>query len=146
MQTSQAGIDLIKLAEGFCPTVYMDEDKPAIGYGCDLSPEEFAQYSGQTMTEQEATDLLKFRVQAVEAVIGKVVTATLTQNQFDALVDFVYNVGPGHFETSTLLRKLNAGDMAGAADQFTRWDIAGGKVNEGLLARRKRERAMFLGE
>lgn len=66
------------------------------------------------------------------------------QGQFDALVSFTYNLGARSLSTSTLLRKLNAGDYAGAADEFLRWNKAGGKVLTGLTRRREAERALFL--
>ena len=68
----------------------------------------------------------------------------LTQGQFDALVSFAYNVGSRALSTSTLLKKLNAGDIKGAADEFLRWNKSGGKVMPGLTNRRKAERALFL--
>jgi lysozyme len=68
----------------------------------------------------------------------------LTQNQFDALVSFVFNLGVGNFRTSTLLKKLNAGDNDGAAQEFGRWIHAGGKALPGLVRRREAERALFL--
>lgn len=68
----------------------------------------------------------------------------LTDGEEEALADFIYNIGQGNFERSTLLRMLNAGDYAGAADQFERWNMAGGKVLAGLVRRRAAERALFL--
>jgi lysozyme len=72
------------------------------------------------------------------------VRVPLSQEQFDALVSFVFNVGVGAFASSTLLRKLNAGDRHGAADEMLRWSRAGGRVLEGRLRRRRAERALFL--
>jgi lysozyme len=68
----------------------------------------------------------------------------MTKEERAALIDFVYNVGIGAFKASTLLRKLNAGDYHGAADEFARWDQAGGHVLAGLIRRRAAERAEFL--
>jgi hypothetical protein len=73
-----------------------------------------------------------------------VVKVPLTQNQFDALVSLVYNIGQTAFSNSTLLKKLNAKDYQGAADQFLRWNKGGGKVMKGLVRRREAERALFL--
>lgn len=67
-----------------------------------------------------------------------------TQDEFDALVDFAFNLGIGALAGSTLLKKLNAGDIEGAADEFLKWDHAGGKVLAGLTKRRQGERALFL--
>ena len=68
----------------------------------------------------------------------------LTQGQFDALVSFTYNLGARSLSTSTLLKKLNAGDYRGAADEFPRWNKAGGQVLAGLTRRREAERSLFL--
>jgi lysozyme len=76
--------------------------------------------------------------------VNKLVTYTINQNQFDALVDFSFNLGLGNLGSSTLLKKLNAGDIKGAAEEFLRWDKAGGKVLAGLTKRRKAERDLFL--
>ncbi|HLI61923.1 MAG TPA: lysozyme [Terriglobales bacterium] len=75
--------------------------------------------------------------------VNRLVTVPLTQNQFDALVDFVFNVGAENFARSTLLRELNAGNTAGAAAQFLLWKWAGGVVSPGLLRRRQAEAALF---
>jgi hypothetical protein len=74
--------------------------------------------------------------------VSRLVKVGLTQGQFDALVSFTYNLGARSLSTSTLLRKLNAGDYAGAADEFLRWNKAGGKVLNGLTRRREAERAV----
>jgi lysozyme len=137
-------------------TLYEDSGgRPAIGYGCDLSPDEVAQYDGRGISPQQAEDLLKFRLTAVQALIDKNVTVPLTQGQTDALNSLIYNVGPGakgiksgiieliSGEPSTLLRLLNAGDYAGCSAQFLLWDHIDGQVSEGLLARRQGEQAMF---
>jgi lysozyme len=79
---------------------------------------------------------------AVNAV-NSLVQVILTQHEFDALVDFVFNAGGHAFATSTLLTKLNAGDYAGAADQLLLWDHAGAAVVAGLLRRRTEERNEF---
>lgn len=76
--------------------------------------------------------------------MNKYVKVRLTQSQFDALVSFVYNVGVEAFRTSTLLRKLNGADYVGAAAEFKRWKMGGGKVLPGLIRRRKREEELFL--
>ena len=68
----------------------------------------------------------------------------MNQNQFDALVSLAYNIGTGAFNKSTLVKKLNAGDIRGAADQFDVWINAGGKRMQGLVNRRAREKALYL--
>ena len=81
----------------------------------------------------------------VYPTLQKHVKVELNQNEFDALADFVYNVGPENFKTSTLLRKLNANDKQGAAAEFKKWNMGGGKVLEGLVRRREKETLLFLG-
>ena len=68
---------------------------------------------------------------------------SVTQNQFDALVSFAYNLGAGALRNSTLLKRLHAGDVKGAADEFPKWNKAAGKVLEGLTRRRMMERQLF---
>jgi lysozyme len=77
--------------------------------------------------------------------VSAAVTVDLTQKEYDMLVDFAFNVGLGNFKSSTLLKKLNAGDKTGAADEFPKWNKAQGKVMKGLERRRYVERAVFLG-
>jgi lysozyme len=98
---------------------------------------------GSTITLQEATDQLASNIEGAEYVVNHVVIVPLTQNQFDALVDFVFNLGSGNFQSSTLLRKLNAGDYAGASAEFPKWNHSGGQVVAGLTRRRLAEQALF---
>jgi lysozyme len=86
-----------------------------------------------------AHDLKKF-----EAAVNNAVTVPLNQNQFDALVSLAYNIGTNAFSKSTLVKKLNANDIRGAADQFDVWVNAGGKRMQGLVNRRAKEKALFL--
>jgi lysozyme len=100
--------------------------------------------SGMTITNAEsdaifARDLVKY-----ENAVNKAVKVPLTQNQFDALTSLCFNIGPSAFAKSTLVKKLNAGDIQGAANAFLSWNKAGGKVIPGLVTRRKAERAQFL--
>ena len=79
-----------------------------------------------------------------ECTVNDAITGVLTQNQFDALVSLTYNIGSGAFKNSTLLKKLNAGDYKGAANQFDVWVNAGGKRLQGLVNRRAKEKELFL--
>lgn len=99
---------------------------------------------GYTVTLAKAEEDLSSDLRTAEGYVNKLVKVKLTQNQFDALVSFVYNVGGGNFQSSTLLAKLNAGDYAGAAEQFKRWNKAKGEVLAGLVTRREEERVLFL--
>lgn len=143
MEISLNGLNQIKKHEGFSNTVYNDvAGNPTIGYGHMLTPAE--RLAGlRYVTEAEATRLLAKDVAAAEAAVNSLVKVPLTQNQFDALVSFVYNVGTGAFSRSTLLKKLNAGDYVGAADQFGVWRLAGGRVVKGLVYRRQAEAELF---
>lgn len=144
MKTSTKGVALIKSAEGLRLKAYPDPGTGGlpwtIGYGST---------SGVTrnmlITETQAEQMLAEDLVRFERIVERQVQVPLNQGQFDALVSFTYNVGEGNFTKSTLLRKLNAGDIAGAAEQFSRWVHASGKVLPGLVKRRAAERAMFLG-
>ncbi len=144
LRTSQAGIDLIKGYEGLRLRVYRDSGGlPTVGYGHLIKPgEDF--HTGISAKKAElmlAADLL-----ATEDAVKRLVNVPMNQNQYDALVSLVFNIGAGQLQKSTLLRKLNAGDLAGAAKEFLRWNKAGGKVVEGLRRRRIAEKKMFTGE
>lgn len=142
MQTSQRGIDLIKRFEGLRLTAYPDpatgSEPYTIGYGTTRGVR-----PGMTITSARAEEMLRADLERFEAAIGRLVTARLCQHQLDALVSLTYNIGEGALRDSTLLRKLNAGDYAGAAAQFERWVHGGGKILPGLVKRRAAERAMF---
>jgi len=154
MKTSQTGLDLIKrfeqlrLAAYRCPAGVL-----TIGWGstmCDGKPVQL----GQTCTIGEADRWFRHDVEIAEADVRRAFVVPLNQNQFDALVSLIYNVGYGgkarsgigvltNGAPSTLRRKLNAGDYRGAAEQFDKWIQGGGKVLPGLVRRRAAERALF---
>lgn len=98
---------------------------------------------GDTCTEKEADEYLRGDMWISEAAVKRLVHVPLNQGQYDALCDFVFNLGEGNLASSTLLKKLNAGDYAGAREELLRWNKAGGKVLSGLDARRKAEYAIF---
>lgn len=101
---------------------------------------------GDTCTQDQAETWLLQDIQWAAHVVNSTVLPPLTQGEFDALVDFVYNVGSGNFANSTMLRLLNAGEYAAAADEFEKWDLSAGKVSAGLLRRRQAEEAVFRGQ
>lgn len=141
MEISAAGLQLIEKSEGFSSTVYNDvAGIPTIGYGHRVLPGESFP---DGITQAEAEAILANDVSSAESSVQRLVTVPLTQGQFDALVDFVYNLGGGNFAASTLLKDLNAGDYDAAANQILLWDHAGGKVQPGLQARRQAEFNMF---
>lgn len=146
MKTSKAGLDLIKEFESFRSAPYLcSAGVPTIGYGTTVYPNGIkVKLSDQKITQQLAETFLQHHVNAIEKDVLSLVKVPLTQNQFDALVSFAYNVGLGAFQDSTLLKLLNAGDIDGASKQFERWNKAGGKVSNGLTRRRNAEKALFL--
>lgn len=145
MQTSEKGIALIKQFEGCKLTAYQDSVGVwTIGYGWTQPVDGKPIRAGMTIKQETAERLLKTGLVSYESDVSRLVKVGLTQGQFDALVSFTYNLGARSLSTSTLLRKLNAGDYAGASDEFLRWNKAGGKVLNGLTRRREAERALFL--
>ncbi|HCL5584841.1 TPA: lysozyme [Citrobacter freundii] len=148
MQTSEKGIKNIKDFEGCSLTAYPDPgtggDPWTIGYGWTHPVDGKPIKPGMTIKQETADRLLKTGLVSYENDVLKMAKVKLTQGQFDALVSFAYNVGSRALSTSTLLRKLNDGDVSGAADEFLRWNKAGGKVLNGLTRRREAERALFL--
>lgn len=145
MQTSEKGIALIKQFEGCKLTAYQDSVGVwTIGYGWTQPVDGKPIRAGMTIKQETAERLMKTGLVSYESDVSRLVKVGLTQGQFDALVSFTYNLGARSLSTSILLRKLNAGDYAGAADEFLRWNKAGGKVLNGLTRRREAERALFL--
>lgn len=134
--------DIIKESEGLELRAYKcPADVWTVGWG-HTGPDV---YEGLVVTLGEAEVLLERDLRASESAINYSVKVMLNQNQFDALVSLVFNIGAGAFKSSTLLKLLNAGDFKGAADQFLRWNKSKGKVLGGLVTRRKKERELFLG-
>lgn len=144
-KTATKGIELIKEFEGCRLTAYKC---PAgvwtIGYGHTGTVDGKLIGKGMTITAAKATEMLKKDLAEFEAAVNGCVTVPITQNMFDALVSFAFNVGAGALRRSTLLRKLNAKDYEGAAAEFPLWNKAGGNVLNGLVRRRERERQLFL--
>jgi lysozyme len=137
MQLSAEGLDLIKRFEGFRSRQYTDvAGFPTIGYGHRVVPSE--SFPGG-VSQLQAASLLAADVSAAERAVGSLVKVALTQGQFDALVDFCFNLGAGRLAKSTLLHCLNGGRCDAAAEQLLLWDLAGGEANLGLKARREAE-------
>lgn len=136
------GLDLIKHYEGLRLEAYQcSAGVWTIGYGSTRGVK-----PGMVIDEAEAEHRLRVDVAFAEIAVNKLVTVDLTDDQHAALVSFVFNLGAGNFGKSTLLRKLNAGDYEGAADEFPRWCRTGGRVLAGLKRRREAEKALFLGD
>jgi len=134
-------VEMIKVSEGLRLEAYLPtpNDVWTIGYGHTKTAK-----PGMKITNKGAEALLLHDLEWVEDVIELHVEVALTQNQYDALCSFIYNLGGTNFASSTLLRKLNKGDYQGAADQLPRWNKQKGKVLRGLTIRRKEERDLFL--
>jgi lysozyme len=141
MKFSDAGMELLKRSEGFRNCVYRDAAGfPTIGYGHRLHhPESFP----NGITELQATNLLACDVRDAEQAVQRLVKVPLTQGQFDALVDFCFNLGAGRLASSSLLEDLNAGRYDDAAEQLLLWDHAGGKEIAALKTRREAEAALW---
>ena len=139
MNIGQRGIEIIKHFEGCeleaykCPAGVW-----TIGYGHIKGVSE-----GMSITQEQAEQMLLDELKEYENYINELVVVDLSQNQFDALVSWVYNLGPANLQSSTLLKVLNSGDYSGVPAQIERWNKAGGKVLEGLIRRREAESALF---
>jgi GH24 family phage-related lysozyme (muramidase) len=144
MKFSAAGMELLKKSEGFRGRVYRDAAGfPTIGYGHRLLRGELF-LNG--IDEPRATELLAGDVRQAEQAVERLAKVELTQGQFDALVDFCYNLGAGRLAASTLLADLNAGHYGEAAEQFLRWDHAGGQEDTALKTRRAAEAQLWRSE
>ena len=142
---SKTGIDLISSFEGIRLNAYDDGVGVwTIGIGTTIYPNGVKVKKGDKCTLEQAHEYLAHDMIEFEKTVNDSVKVPLSQNQFDALVSLAYNIGSGAFKNSTLLKKLNAKDYVGAADQFLVWNKGGGKVLKGLVRRRDAERALFL--
>lgn len=145
MTVSPFGVDLICGFEGKRLAAYDDGVGVwTIGFGTTVYPNGIKVMKGDTCTEAQAKTYMAHDLKKFEATVNKAVTVQLNQNQFDALVSLAYNIGTNAFSKSTLVKKLNANDIRGAADQFDVWVNAGGKRMQGLVNRRAKEKALFL--
>jgi len=141
MQPSPPLLSLIRRCEGFRPHTYTDlAGHPTIGYGHRLLPHEVFP---DGLTPEAAEALLARDADRAAEAVTRLVHAPLTQGQFDALVDFVFNLGPERLASSTLLRLLHQGCAEAAGQQLLRWDRAAGQPNAGLRARRQAEFALW---
>lgn len=137
MHLSAAGLDLLKKSEGFRDRVYSDvAGFPTIGFGHRLTPGE--SYPG-AIDLARAESILSADIASAEAAVNRLVRVPLTQGQFDALVDFAFNLGSGRLASSTLLRYLNSGKYNEAAWQILAWDHAGSRELTALKLRREAE-------
>ena len=144
-EISEYGYSIIREFEGTKNQAYKDTGGVwTIGSGTIKYPNGVAVKSGDVITNEQAEEYLKSDCKWVVSCLNKSVKVPLTQNQFDALASFVYNVGESAFNSSTLLVKLNDKDYLGAANQFDRWVNDNGKKVQGLVNRRAKEKQLFL--
>jgi GH24 family phage-related lysozyme (muramidase) len=138
---TQEGLDLIKHHEGYSSQIYIcPAGYPTIGYGhLILSHEDFS----NGITKKQAEDILRQDVQIAERAVLRLITVPLTDNQFNALVSFTFNLGGGALQRSTLRRVINRGDHAGVPQQFMRWVWANGQKLRGLIRRRGDEAILY---
>ena len=145
MKTSKAGITMIKHYEGTKLKAYKcPAGKWTIGTGSTYWPDGTPVKEGDTVTEQGAEDLLMATLAPFERDVERLVEVPMTQGQFDALVSFAFNVGTNNLKGSTLLKVFNNGGEKYAAQEFSKWVFAAGKVLPGLVKRRESERSLFL--
>ena len=145
-QVNQVGIDLIRRFEGCRLEAYPDPgtggDPWTIGYGATgpgIEP-------GVIWTQEEAEARLIEDVQRFADAVERALTVDVSDNEFAAMVSLAFNIGAGAFRKSTLLRLVNDGHFEAAAQQFERWNRAGGRVMAGLTRRRQAERDLFLSD
>jgi len=146
MRTGYNGIELIKKYEGFRSKPYLcPAGVPTIGYGATYYPGgRNVTMNDDAITKERAEDLLRDMLTSYENGVNRYVKVSLSQNQFDALVSFAYNLGNGALQKSTLLKKVNLDPCdSDITNQFNRWVRAGGRVLKGLQKRRKDEAELY---
>jgi lysozyme len=144
MAINKEALELIKSFEGLELIAYYDPvGVLTIGYGHTNMAGPPKIVPGMRITAQEASNILMNDLKKYEAAVSRHVKVPLNQNQYGALVSFTYNLGEGNLSKSTLVKKLNAKDYEGAANEFPKWNKAGGKVLKGLVRRRAAEQALF---
>lgn len=141
MKTNKEGLELLHSFEGCKLESYQDiVGVWTIGYGTTGTDIK----KGLKWTQAQVNARFEKDLKRFEEAVSNAVKISITSNQFSAVVCFAYNVGIGAMSGSTLIKKLNAGDTSGAADQLLRWNKAGGKEINGLTRRRVAERLLFL--
>ena len=139
----QAAIDIVEKFEGLRLKSYKC---PAGVWTCGVGHTGPDVSEGMVVSEDVAEEWLRVDLEDSAKTVDRAVSFPLNSNERSALISLVFNIGSGAFTSSTLLKMLNMGDRQGAADQFPRWDKAGGLVRPGLITRRHAERELFLTE
>lgn len=137
---SPTAFQLIKKFEGLrLKAYYCSAGKATIGYGHTHNVK-----LGQVITEEQADEFLKTDVELVVNDLNALIKVSLNQNQADALISFVYNIGVGAFGASSMLKKINQNKLDEVPAQFLKWVYIKGKISKGLINRRKEEANLFL--
>lgn len=136
-----AGMALTRSFEGLNLAAYIDQ-RGVWTIGCGHTGP--GVHAGLTITQEAAEAFLASDIAGAVTGVNRLVTGPVSQNQFDALVDFTFNLGCANLASSTLLRQVNAGDLAAAAKEFLLWDHVHGRVVPGLLRRRQAEMELFV--
>lgn len=142
LSLTAAGLLGIATHEGFSDTAYIpvEGDVPSIGFGSTEGVE-----LGDTITVPEALERLRRDVGNAESAIGRCVKVPLSQGEYDAYTSLAFNIGTAAFCSSTLVKRLNAGDYEGACSEIRRWVYSGGRKVQGLVNRREDEYRMCMG-
>jgi len=145
MNINEEGLQIIKDFEGFSSSVYLcPANRWTIGYGSTWDKNRKPVTKDHPdVSEKQAEKLLMQEVHHSEYAIDKLLSCELTENMYSAICSFVYNVGSGNFQRSTMRMKLNRGDYYGASAEFPKWRKAGGRILKGLVKRRAVERELF---
>ena len=137
------GLQLIKRFEGFSPTIYLDvAGLKTIGYGHLIKPHEIDAFK-VGITETKAEELLKEDIAVAENAVARLIKVPLTDNQFDALVSFTFNLGAGALQRSTLCTKLNRSEYWLVPEEMVRYVYVGGRKIPGLIMRRMAEVQLY---
>lgn len=147
MEIGKKGLDLIKKFEGWFSAPYKDPiGIPTIGYGFTyyLPSRKKVTLQDKPLTKEQGEVMLKQVLKVYEGDVLRLVKKPLTQNQFDALVSFTYNLGGANLSKSTLLKKINVNPNDPTIKaEFVKWNLAGGKIYAGLTRRRKEESELY---
>ena len=146
MKLSDNGFRLLGELEGIVLKPYKDSvGIPTIGIGSTYYEDGTkVRMSDKAITNERAIQLAKNVVKSFEEQVNKSILLPMTQNQFDAMVLLCYNIGKSGFAKSSVVRNFNLGNIQRAADSFLLWNKAGGRVVQGLVNRRNKERSLFL--
>ena len=143
---NERGIEIVKSFEGLALLPYVCAGGViSVGYGCTVgSVGGPIDPDMEAISEDEAEGLLLRDLETSEGWVSRLIKTALTENQYSALTSFTFNVGAGALQRSTLRMKLNRSEYQGAADEFPKWRMAGGRILAGLVRRRAAERILFL--